>query len=101
MSTYRIRREIDLIRRCSRLLHRSGVRSVLGPDDPLTRSSELVHTVAVQAITTAGTTAVAAVAVAERVSWAATVFRAASILELALIVILIVRSSSREKTSCA
>lgn len=90
MSTDRVRREFALARSWLGALSPSDVRPLLGADHPLTRSTELVHTVAVQAITTVGTGVVGAVAIAARLSWRATVVRVAMIVELVLIVVLLI-----------
>jgi hypothetical protein len=97
MSTERSHRASDLGRRCATLGH-SRALSVLGPDHPLTRRTELIHVLATQAVTAAGAAVVAAIAVAERFAWASTVLRIAVIVELALLAILaLVRQIRREE----
>ena len=66
----------------------SDARSVLGPNHPLTRSTELVHTLAVQAIATAPIAAIGAIAAADRQPWAATLLAVAVFVELIVLAIL-------------
>jgi hypothetical protein len=73
------------------------VRSVLGPDHPLSRSSELVHTLALQAISTASPTAVGAIAAAERHAWGTTLLTASIVVELALLAILALATQVRRE----
>ena len=66
----------------------SDACSVLGPDHPLTRSTELVHTLAVQAIATAAIAALGAIAAADRQPWAAILLAVAVFVELIVLAIL-------------
>ena len=66
----------------------SDARSVLGPNHPLTRSTELVHTLAVQAIATAAIAALGAIAAADRQPWAAILLAVAVFVELIVLAIL-------------
>jgi hypothetical protein len=90
VSTEPIRHEIGCACRRLGALHRSHLRSVLGPGHELTRRTELLRTLVVQATTTAGTGAVGGIAIAAGLAWGATLFRVAMIVELVLIVVLVI-----------
>ncbi len=66
----------------------SDARSVLGPEHPLTRSTELVHTLALQAIATAAIAVIGAIAAADRQPWAAILLAVAVFVELIVLAIL-------------
>ena len=73
------------------------VPSVLGDEHPLSRSSTLIHTLAVQATATSSTVLLGVVAVAERRSWGVRLLTAAVVVELTLLAILaLARQIQRE-----
>ena len=79
------------------LLRPPRVHLVLGPDHALSRSAELVHTLALQTIATAATAGAGAVAVAERRAWGTTLLITAVLAELAVLAVLaIARQVQRE-----